>query len=81
MSQQKIKLIIWDFDGVIADTAKLWLLNRQKLINEELNLPWNFAETNKHLGGMTNVSGISVAILNSKQMRTRIVREARLIAI
>ncbi len=54
MSQQKIKLIIWDFDGVIADTEKLWLLNRQKLINEELNLPWNFAETNKHLGGMSD---------------------------
>lgn len=48
-----IKLIIWDFDGVIADTEKLWLQNRQKLINEELNLQWDFATTNKYLGGMS----------------------------
>ncbi len=54
MPQQHIKLIIWDFDGVIADTEKLWLLNRQKLINEELNLPWSFEQTNKHLGGMSD---------------------------
>lgn len=54
MSQQNIKLIIWDFDGVIADTEKLWLLNRQKLINDYLGISWSFEETNKHLGGMSD---------------------------
>lgn len=54
MLQKRIKLIIWDFDGVIADTEKLWLLNRQKLINEQLNLSWNFDITNKYLGGMSD---------------------------
>lgn len=54
MAKSKIKLIIWDFDGVIADTEKLWLANRQKLLNEEFHLSWSFDETNKHLGGMSD---------------------------
>lgn len=49
-----IKLIIWDFDGVIADTEKLWLQNRQKLINDILHLDWDFDTTNKYLGGMSD---------------------------
>ncbi len=53
MPKKNIKLIIWDFDGVIADTEKLWLTNRQKLINEVLGLNWNFNEVNKYLGGMS----------------------------
>lgn len=53
MTKGKIKLIIWDFDGVIADTEKLWLTNRQKLINEILGLNWDFNEVNKYLGGMS----------------------------
>ncbi|MCM1323168.1 MAG: HAD family phosphatase [Acetobacter sp.] len=54
MSLRNIKLIIWDFDGVIADTEKLWLQNRQKLLNEELALGWDFETTNKYLGGMSD---------------------------
>lgn len=54
MSKKEIKLIIWDFDGVIADTEKLWLINRQKLLNELLGVNWDFNETNKHLGGMSD---------------------------
>lgn len=54
MSEQHIKLIIWDFDGVIADTEKLWLANRQKLLNEDLAIHWDIAETNKYLGGMSD---------------------------
>lgn len=54
MLQKNIKLIIWDFDGVIADTEKLWLVNRQKLINEQLNLNWDFDKVNKYLGGMSD---------------------------
>ena len=47
-------LIIWDFDGVIADSEKVWLLNRQKSLNEQFNLNWDFKTTNKHLGGTSD---------------------------
>jgi len=48
------KLIIWDFDGVIADTEKLWLINRMMLLNQEYNLKWDFATTNHYLGGTSD---------------------------
>jgi beta-phosphoglucomutase-like phosphatase (HAD superfamily) len=54
MAKNKFKLIIWDFDGVIADTEKLWLINRQKLLNAEFGLDWDFATTNHYLGGMSD---------------------------
>lgn len=54
MTQYKFKLIIWDFDGVIADTEHLWVKNRQKMLNEKFNLGWDFATANKHLGGMSD---------------------------
>ena len=47
-------LIIWDFDGVIADTEKLWLRNRMTLLNRDYDLNWDFATTNRHLGGMSD---------------------------
>ena len=47
-------MIIWDFDGVIADTEKLWLRNRMTLLNRDYNLDWDFATTNRHLGGMSD---------------------------
>ncbi len=68
MAKQNIKLIIWDFDGVIADTEKLWLLNRQKLINEELGIGWNFTETNKYLGGMSDKT--KKAVLDAMNIKT-----------
>ena len=45
------KLIIWDFDGVIADTEKLWVSSRMELLNRDFNLGWSFETTNKHIGG------------------------------
>lgn len=54
MTQYKFKLIIWDFDGVIADTEHLWVKNRQKMLNDKFNLDWDFATANKHLGGMSD---------------------------
>ena len=54
MIQHKFKLIIWDFDGVIADTEHLWVKNRQKMLNEKFNLDWDFATANKYLGGMSD---------------------------
>lgn len=50
----KYKLIIWDFDGVIADSEKVWLKNRQKAVNEKFNLNWDFQTTNKYLGGTSD---------------------------
>ncbi len=49
----KKKLIIWDFDGVIADTECLWMEHRRKLLNERYNLGWDLATTNQHIGGMS----------------------------
>lgn len=50
------KLIIWDFDGVISDTEKLWLETRKDLLNKYFNLNWSFEDTNKHLGGMSDAT-------------------------
>ena len=32
------KLVIWDFDGVIADTEKLWVQSRVELLKEYLEI-------------------------------------------
>ncbi len=48
------KLIIWDFDGVIADTEKLWLQNRMELLNEKFGLNWDFKTTISFLAGMSD---------------------------
>lgn len=48
------KLIIWDFDGVLADTEKLWLENRRQMVNQKFGLNWDFNTTNHHLGGMSD---------------------------
>lgn len=45
------KLIIWDFDGVIADTEKLWLKNRQILMKKLLNVDWDWKTVNHYLRG------------------------------
>ena len=45
-------LIIWDFDGVIADTEYLWMENRRKLLKKYFNINWDLKTTNHHLGGM-----------------------------
>ena len=46
------KLIIWDFDGVIADTECLWMKNRRKLLKKYFNINWDLKTTNHILGGM-----------------------------
>lgn len=48
------KLIIWDFDGVIADTEKLWLETRLELLNRDFGLGWSFNTINKYCGGMSD---------------------------
>lgn len=48
------KLVIWDFDGVVADSEKIWIKNRQEELNKRYNLNWDFNTTNKYLGGMSD---------------------------
>ncbi len=50
----KYKLVIWDFDGVIADSEKIWIKNRQEGLNKKFNLNWDFETTNKYLGGKSD---------------------------
>ena len=48
------QLLIWDFDGVIADTEKLWLYNRMLTINETFHVNWSEEMTHKKLLGMSD---------------------------
>ena len=44
---KKEKLIIWDFDGVIADTEPFWVRNWQRVLNKHFNLGLTYEETAK----------------------------------
>ena len=46
------KLIIWDFDGVIADTEKLWMQSRIDALYKYFNIKWDFNTAIKYIGGM-----------------------------
>jgi len=48
------KLLIWDFDGVVADTERLWLYNRMLTINETFHLNWSEEKTHQTLLGMSD---------------------------
>lgn len=48
------KLLIWDFDGVIADTEKLWIQNRMLLLNKNFGLNWDMNKTYAVLGDMSD---------------------------
>lgn len=48
------KLIIWDFDGVIADTENLWVASRRVLLNQTFGLNWDYDTAYKHLGGRSD---------------------------
>lgn len=47
------KLIIWDFDGVIADTEILWVTAWQNLVNENFNLNWDFKKAYSEFSGVS----------------------------
>ena len=47
------KLIIWDFDGVIADTEKLWIENRLYFLRRDYGVDWDFNKAYKHIGGIS----------------------------
>ena len=54
------KLVIWDFDGVIANSEKIYIENRQKYINEIFGLNWDFQTTINYLGGLSDFSNREV---------------------
>ena len=54
MTKKSNFLIIWDFDGVIADTEKLWLQTRMELLNKVYGLNWDMNTVNNFLGGMSD---------------------------
>ena len=60
MNNDSKKLLIWDFDGVIADTEEMWLQTRMDLLNSKYNLNWDIEKTNYHLGGMSDKTKIEV---------------------
>lgn len=47
------KLIIWDFDGVIADTEKLWIENRLYFLQRDYGVDWDFNKAYKYIGGIS----------------------------
>jgi len=57
---KNIKLVIWDFDGVIADTEKLYLDNRLKVLNDFYHVDWDFETVKQYIGGMSNLSATKV---------------------
>lgn len=48
------KLIIWDFDGVIADTEIIWTGIRIKKLKEHFGISWSLQEANQLIGGMSD---------------------------
>lgn len=48
------KLIIWDFDGVIANTEYYWLYNRQKVLQEQMGIDWDWSTINRTLRGISD---------------------------
>ncbi len=54
------KLIIWDFDGVVADTEKLWLAIELDMLNKYCGLNWDFATINRYLSGQGYLMQIEV---------------------
>ena len=47
------KLIIWDFDGVIADTEKLWIENRLYFLQRDYGVDWDFNKAYEYIGGIS----------------------------
>ncbi|MDR1693734.1 MAG: HAD family phosphatase [Lactobacillaceae bacterium] len=47
------KLIIWDFDGVIADTEKLWVSVWREYMNKKFNLGWDEKKAHEVFAGVS----------------------------
>lgn len=64
MILNKPKLIIWDYDGVLADSEKLWIKIWQDALNEKFDLGWDFDTADKFLGGLA----VKTKIVNLKKI-------------
>lgn len=47
-------LLIFDFDGVIADTEKLWMASRLEVLNNEYGLNWDEEFIHRHFRGTSD---------------------------
>lgn len=56
----KPKLIIWDFDGVTADSEKIWIENRRTILNQKYGTNWDFETANKYIGGISDKTKIGI---------------------
>lgn len=54
MIEYNFKLIIWDFDGVIADSEKVWIENRKNYFNQHLGTVWDFNDIKNIFGGTSD---------------------------
>lgn len=60
------KLVIWDFDGVIADTESLLLQSRIDILSEKFEINWDMDTIMKNIGGMGDKeAGIVLKKINS----------------
>lgn len=64
MTKFKPELIIWDYDGVLADSEKLWIKIWQNMLNENFDLGWDFETADKFLGGLA----VKTKIKNLQQL-------------
>ena len=62
-NDMKEKLIIWDFDGVIADTDSMWMRAFYKKMVDEKNYKSDFAYFYEMCGGMS-IATIKKTFLN-----------------
>lgn len=73
------KLIIWDFDGVVADTEKLWLEMELRIFNKYLGINWDFETINHYLAGQAFSRQLEVlaglGIYPSKEVMAEIGKE------
>ncbi len=60
MTKIQKKLIIWDFDGVIADTETAWQEIRLKKLKEKFDINWNLQEANHLIGGMSDKTKVLI---------------------
>ena len=51
MAGHSKKLIIWDLDGVLADTERMWMYNRMRAVNKLYGFSWDFETTVAHFDG------------------------------
>ncbi len=48
--------IIWDFDGVIADSERLWVENKRNILKDMYGIDWDSETAFKHMGGLSDTT-------------------------